>query len=324
METVRGTNNLLLTCRFSATGVTIARLKTADAVVTLPETLRGLPVTALGDHALTPDSREAEGEQIRVTTGAETGALPERRPLTVLTLPQTLEQVGDYAFYNCTTLRSLTLWDSVKNWGGSALMNCGGLHRLSIRLREWQNHALYYFADELPWELDVTLTYPDGGQARLIFPEYLEHYEENAPAHHFDYILDGAGYPYHHCFQNRRFSLPAFDALWEDFLRTEHSDVCAMLLAWHRLQTPRELGGNAAAQYRAYLREHCGAVLNWLLSERNLHGLHWFLQWAELSRELLDNACALAREQGMAAEQALLLETLHRRYPAGAAKTFDL
>ena len=34
-----------------------------------------------------------------------------------------------------------------------------------------------------------------------IIPEYFEDYEENCPAHHFDYTIYGAGYPYHHVFR---------------------------------------------------------------------------------------------------------------------------
>jgi len=63
---------------------------------------------------------------------------------------------------------------------------------------EEQGESLAYFADELSRELDVTIVMPDGETARLIFPEYREIYEENCPAHHFDYNISGAGYPYHY------------------------------------------------------------------------------------------------------------------------------
>ena len=79
-----------------------------------------------------------------------------------------------------------------------------------------QGDTLAWFADELPWELDVTVG-GDGRRAvfRLIFPEYREVYEENCPAHHFDYNIYGAGYPYHHCFRQKQLDLRTYDELWQ-------------------------------------------------------------------------------------------------------------
>ena len=109
-----------------------------------------------------------------------------------------------------------------------------------------QGEALAWFAGELSRELDVTVYGPEGA-ARLLFPEYTELYEENCPAHHFDYFISGAGYPYHHCFRQKRLSLKEYDALWRDFLGMEHDEAAALRLAWRRLRWPADLGETAAA-----------------------------------------------------------------------------
>ena len=71
METISGIGNWRLTVRRETEGVTILRAETCDARAILPERLAGLPVTALGDHALAPGGgREAEGEALLVTCGA--------------------------------------------------------------------------------------------------------------------------------------------------------------------------------------------------------------------------------------------------------------
>ena len=80
-----------------------------------------------------------------------------------------------------------------------------------------QGDTLAWFADELPWELDVTVEETDGTVFRLLFPEYREVYEENCPAHHFDYNIFGAGYPYHHSFRRKRLDLRTYDELWQRF-----------------------------------------------------------------------------------------------------------
>lgn len=102
--------------------------------------------------------------------------------------------VGEYAFFNCGALKTLELYDGIGFWGGGALMNCRSLDTVRLtRISEEQGISLAYFADELSRELDVTVTETDGTAARLIFPEFLEVYEENCPAHHFDYTICGAG-----------------------------------------------------------------------------------------------------------------------------------
>ncbi|MFR3921148.1 MAG: hypothetical protein ACLTYN_03405 [Dysosmobacter welbionis] len=78
----------------------------------------------------------------------------------------------------------------------------------------------------------------DGTVFRLLFPEYREVYEENCPAHHFDYNIFGAGYPYHHSFRRKRLDLRTYDELWSGFLGMEHDEDCAVRLAFWRLRYP--------------------------------------------------------------------------------------
>jgi len=321
VETISGSSNWILTCRRETESVTILRAETCDETAALPDTLWNLPVRAIGHHAFTPGHRETEGERLRITCGPATE--PDNHCLRELILPDTVVSVGDYAFYNCGALRMLSMGD-IRDWGGSVFMNCRLLDTFHLRLAEESGRLLSFLADELAWELDVSMTYPDGGEIRLIFPEYRESYEENCPAHHFDYNIFGAGYPYHHCFRNRAFHPADFDGLWPDFLATEHDEDCALRLAWWRLRLPRGLDGEAEERYLRYLQGRGTDVLAWLLTERDVRGLSWFLDRAMPDRAALEGASQLARKQGAAEAQALLLEQLHRRFPAGADKTFDL
>lgn len=323
MKTVTGENNLLITWRPAFDGAELTRVETADTQVALPETLEGLPVTSLGHHAFAPDERMAEGGQIQITCGPA-GGDPDTRKLEQITLPSTLRRVGDYAFYNCANLREVRLSEPVEHWGGSVFMNCGALDTFFIQARDERAESVSYFADELPGELDVTIEYPDGTPARLIFPGYLESYEENLPAHHFDYNIQGPGYPYHHVFRSRALFLKEYDRLWPTLLGMEHDPGCALRLAWHRLRQPRELTPEADGQYRTYLRGCAQDVLAWLLENRDSRGLAWFLPWAETDKETLRRACEQARSLETAEALALLLEEQHRRFPDGTDKCFAL
>ena len=328
METVSGASNWRLVLRREKGGVTILRAGTPDARASLPDRLFGLPVTALGDRALAPE-RQGDpvppGAETLLVTCAPPDKDADNRLLRDLTLPETLEAMGNYALLNCSALKTLRIHDNILRWGGGALMNCRSLDTLHLtRTGPDQGEALAWFAGELSRELDVTVYGPGGERARLLFPEYTELYEENCPAHHFDYSISGAGYPYHHCFRQKRLSLKEYDALWRDFLGMEHDEAAALRLAWRRLRRPLELGETAAAGYRAYLKEHAGDALRLSLEEEDGEALPLLLELAEPDREALSAACALARETGATAALAALLEEQHRRFPAGLEKSFAL
>ena len=324
MEQISGVNNWKLVIRREAAGVAILWAATCDEKAALPDTLFGLPVTALGHHALTPGRPMPEGEEILVTCGPASGEDWDNSALTDLTLPDSLERVGDYGFFNCRTLKTLRLRDTVRYWGGGALMNCRALDTFHLTRTGEQGESLAYFADELSRELDVTITEPDGQTVRLLFPEYMEVYEENCPAHHFAYNIYGAGYPYHHCFRQKKLTMKEYDGLWRSYLGMEHDDGAALRLAWWRLRYPVELTEQAERRYTAYLRDHTDEAVRWLLAERDPAGLRFLLARTEPTRELLSGACALAREEGAPEALAILLEEQHKRFPSGLDKTFDL
>ena len=320
MEQFSGISNWKLTIRREREGITVLRAMTCDSRAVLPETLFDLPITALGRHALSPTAAPETGEEVLLTCGPAQGEW-DNSSLRELTLPAALRRVGDYAFLNCRALQTLYLHDGVTFWGGGALMNCRMLAKLDLIWHGEQGETLAYFADELSRELDVTI-HGDFGCARLIFPEYLELYEENCPAHHFDYNIQGAGYPYHHCFRWKRFRFQEYDDLWNGYLAMDHEENTALRLAWWRLRYPVELGERAEKAYRTYLCEHTGETLTWLLETDDTEGIAFLLRWAEPTQEELSAACAQAREQRAAEALAVLLEAQNQRF--SKKKTFDL
>ena len=324
MEQISGVNNWKLVIRREAAGVVILWAATCDVQAALPDTLFGLPVTALGHHALTPGRPMPEGEEILVTCGPASGEDWDNSALTDLTLPDSLERVGDYGFFNCRTLKTLRLRDTVRYWGGGALMNCRALDTFHIICTGAEGELMAYLAEELPRELDVTLTRADGQTARLIFPEYVEVYEENCPAHHFDYNISGAGYGYHHCFYRKQLSFKAYDELWRPMLGMEHDEDCALRLAWWRLRYPVELTDQAENDYLDFLRQRPLAAGRWLLGRRDTEGLQFLLRTLDWDRDDLTALCGEAREQDSPEALAMLLEEQHRRFPSGLDKSFDL
>ena len=323
MEVISGANNWKLVIRRERDSITLLQAQTCDRKAVLPEELFGLPVKALSHHALTPGRAAPQGEEVTITCGRAVGEW-DNRGLEELSLPDTLERAGDYAFFNCRALKVLRLSDRLTVWGGGTLMNCRSLDTFEIRCSGNEGEVLSYLGDELSRELDVTLRWEDKGTARLLFPEYTEEYEENVPHHQFDFRICGAGYPYHHSFYQRKFHLRDYDDLWKGYLSMGHDPDCSMRLAWWRLRFPVELSEKAEGQYRAYLRLRCGDTARWLLRERDASGLRFLFAGAEPDKELLSELCERAREADAAECLAVLLEEQHRRFPSGLEKTFDL
>ena len=322
METYSGESNWRLTARRGPDGVALLRCRTCDARAALPDTLWGEPVTAIGPRALSPSAPEAVGEDVRITCGPASGAW-DNQSLSELRLPSGLRSVGDYALYNCRTLERLRLCDGVTRWGNGVLMNCRALERIQIdRTSDGDGGALAYFAGELNRELDVVVT-RDGREpvCRLIFPEYRENYEENCPAHHFDYVIEGVGYPYHHCFQGKKLNLTEYDALWEKSRGME--TATALRLAWWRVRYPEGLSDAARTRYLDALRSYGRETAEWLLSERDASGLAFFLRCVRPDADTLSYAASLARERSQTEALALLLDE-RRRFAVPDASRFAL
>lgn len=296
MKTLVGHNNLLITWRPAFGGAELTRVETADREVTLPDTVENLPVTALGPLAFdSSDEDKPQGEQLRMTCGLG-GAEMDNKKLTCITLPATLRRVGAYAFYNCSGLREVRLSEKIEHWGNGVFMNCQMLNTIFIRAADDRAESVYYFANEFSRELDITVEYPEGVSARLIFPGYAESYQENISARYFQYEVQGSGYPYHSMFKDRALVLKDYDRLWPTLLATEHDSECALRMAWHRLRFPRELALDAKEAYLEFLRRNARAVIAWLLSQRDMRELAWFLPQSEVDREIFELACEEARK----------------------------
>ena len=322
MECLAGSSNWKLKIRREAEGIVITRAVTCDRSARLPEELFGLPVTALGDHAL---SRGEEGEEVLITCGPTEGREWNNRKMEELWLPEQLRRVDSYGLYNCTGLQTLHLRDGVENWGSGALMNCQNIRRIFLHADGREGPLVNYLASELPMELDITVQRARDTEVRLLLPEYFEDYEENGPAHIFNFRIYGAGYGYHHCFRHRKLDMTAYDRLWEELITTgAAADESTLRIAWYRLRWPAELSEKAEKSYTDYLCRRRMDAAGQLVETGDTAGLRFLLEKASWEPEELSQLCAQARERRRSEALAVLLEKQHQRRPAGFARSFDL
>ena len=96
------------TCQTNGGAITVTGYTGSGGAVTIPSTLYGLPVTAIGNSAFLYKSS-----------------------LTSITLPNSLTSIGLYAFYS-TGLTDVTIPNSVTNLGSSAFAACYSLNNVMI------------------------------------------------------------------------------------------------------------------------------------------------------------------------------------------------
>jgi len=158
-----------------------------------------------------------------------------------------------------------------------------------------------------------------------MLPEYLELYEENAAAHHFELNISGAGYPYHSVFEQGSMNFSEYDGFWERFLSMEHNAGSALKVAWYRVRTPKDLGDQAKERYERYLKEHLREVFPIILKENDEPGLKLLLTYPEAEGSILSEFLQTAREQGKTWATAMLLGRNGKSGRAfGFQKSFDL
>ena len=324
METIRALSNWRLTVRREDGEITILRATSCDRRAVLPDELFGLPVTRIADRALAPGALPAEGEEILLTGGAEEQDW-DNRGIRELVLPRTLRHIDDYAFMNLRKMETLRFYDRLLSTGSCTFMNCRAFTHLELTREErGQGPALASIVSLQPQELEVTIREADGAFYRLIFPEYSEIYTENHAAHLFNFNIVGAGYPYHNVFRNKCFSAADYDALWPQFLATEHEEDTALRLAWLRLRWPEALGETPRARYLAYVAAHARDALALVLRENDADGLRLLLRMTQPDEAALAAALELSRELRRTEATAILLEAGHRRAAAVRPKRYAL
>ncbi len=324
METIQGLTNWRLTVKRNKDDITVIRAVTCDKRAVLPDEICGLPVTRLSDRALAAGAPAAEGEELIIIGGPEAGEW-DNRNITELTLPYGLQSAGDYAFMNLRCMETLKFYDNLQSAGSASFMNCRCFSHIELtRTGIAQGPALASIVRSLQQELDVTIHGLNGSVLRLVFPEYIENYTENSPAHHFELKISGGGYAYHGVFRDKALAVFEYDALWRDYISAEHDEQSALRLACWRLCYPLELSERAKKQYGEYLSENIEEAVSFALNERNTLCLRTVLSLGRVETHVLEKALNEARRQRMTEATAILLEKKHGSPASGRNRNFAL
>ena len=116
----------------SSGAITITGYIGAGGAVTIPATIGGLPVVAIGISAFYGRTGLTSVSIPSSVTSIGDGAFYGCTGLTSVSIPSSVTSIGDNAFFNCTGLTSVSIPSSVTSIGFSAFQSCTGLTSVTI------------------------------------------------------------------------------------------------------------------------------------------------------------------------------------------------
>ncbi len=285
--------------------------------------LRTAFVSGDGNAFLSERTGERTGSQPNVRTKVQTGAGEEMPPLCgeeleEIYLPDTLEAIGDYAFYGCRNLKHLHLPFGLARLGGGAFVACNQIKTLAFSkgAGEETPHCMKDVAAELTYEIEVTVNdLEERPFMRLVFPEYYEESKENTPARIIESIYHGTGYQYRQCFQNRQMDFHQYDSLFPLAVAQEFYPTL-FLLVRDRLTTPKGLSAEHRQMYLSWLKKEHTALSRRLFKEDDLDFLRTLNEDDFFTREILEEFSCAASEEGRAEAVSFLMDVKHEKFPA--------
>ena len=231
-------------------------------------------------------------------------AFSRRKDLLYVRLPGTLRSLGLFAFYACTGLKRLSLYDSIADYYDGAFRQCTALEEIEIELYNERYSILRDLLAESDRTMRFFLHLPDG-DARLLFPDYVLDFTEDTFARAFHSSIVGTGFTYRECVNKNGISFREYDRMF-DRLAAVNVKLAAET-ALERLSYPYSLSEQARESYAAYIRENDGAAVKLAVDHDRTDWLEELLKDRLLSNEAASEAAEYASAAGKTMMVSMLL-----------------
>ena len=252
-------------------GICIRRYYSLDGFARIPGQVEGRPVRELDRYAF---SETVRGQEDLPGQWEDEPAV-KGEGLTALALPQTLQRVGAYAFYNCSQLKSLSFFSTVSELRQTLTVSCRDSSGVLA--------------------------------ARLIFPEFFEESVENTPARILMREMHGCGHMYRYCFEGPEFSFGEYDRLFPHVQVQEKPELVTRL-AVYRLYWPKGLIRDGEEAYWAYLKEHMRETVLGLIKRDELSILRWLTRSPRIDRADMEEMVLAAAASPDPRASALIMD----------------
>ena len=210
-----------------------------DLVV--PSELDGLPVRSIAGHAF-----------------------EHRKELRSASLPESVKTLRSFAFYGCTNLASLELFNTTDDYYDGVIRQCPSLRFVTVHCVVPDN---FMIVREMLRDVDSTLSFrlfTAEGEVRLTFPEYVNEAKEDTMARAIHFSIEGAGMAYRECVGRRELDLFAYDQLLGRL--TDYDFDVASRIALGRLACPVRLAKRSEKGYEDFLRDNDVKALEGLIA----------------------------------------------------------
>ena len=143
--------------------ITIMGYTGSGGVVSIPDTINGLPVTSIGDSAFFDCSRLTSVTISSSVTNIGFMAFSGCASLTNATIPNSVTRINAKAFGGCTSLISITIPSSVNRIGSNAFGGCTSLTGIVVN----ESNAVYSSVGGVLFDKNQTtlIQYPNGKAA---------------------------------------------------------------------------------------------------------------------------------------------------------------
>lgn len=274
----------------------LLRMYGQSAQVIVPEQIAGYPVSEAAPYCFAESSHYPAGEILEEVIG-KGDFLQELcgNALEEVYLPESVTRIGKCAFYNCRNLKTLSIGADTTDIGSDAFMNTRLLHQIFLRASITKPSGIKQILSQISADIEVIFEKEDKIEAKLLYPEYYESYDEIAPAHLFGRSITGEGFRARECIKDGVVDFGGYDAV---FLQAcvEENETTLSKMALNRLQYPCLLGAENRKNYEGYLAEHIRTIGNRLIKEKKLKILQFLCQENLLAGQNLAEMIRVAAE----------------------------
>ncbi len=322
----------------------LLRIYGTSPQVTIPKTVKGHTIVEIAPYCFC-QTNKLEYEDIQEELIGDGIGLQEicGNALEEIYLPDTIEKIGSYAFYNCKKLRKIELGANTEEIGSDAFMNTIALHQLTFRCSPAEKSGIKQILARFSSDIEVTFQGQKGKEAVLLYPEYYESYDEIAPAHLFGRNIEGEGFRARQYIQDGIVDFRGYDGIFAQAC-VDEPEKKLVRMALNRLQYPYALSENHRQMYKEYLKEHIlpqytyeitseaapslskyakKSFIHQLIEERQLDTLHFLCQEKILEGAKFTTVIQLAAEAEWAEGTAELLQFKSKQADKKSRYSFD-
>lgn len=320
--------------RIHGNGAEIVRCFGTVSKLVLPEQIAGYPVRKVAAYAFSA-KKGMEDTDVLVYESKEDRLFQENQRLLAgeeieeVVFPDTVEEIGNYIFYNCKSLKKLEFTDSLARLGSGAFTGCGNLALLWVHLRRGKKSCVKEILGDLWQRMDVVFFYEDMEDSeeiqtvKLVFPEHYEEAVENTPARILFTQHHGIGNNYRQCFYDKEMDYRKYDGLFPLAVAQDKPEVLADMI-FSRLRSAYGLTTESEKMYETYVREHPDEIARYLVEQENPELLQCLSERNLWSRGGLDTAIRLAAENGKPEVLSFLMNEKYMLFPKKKRRQFEL